>query len=101
MLWIGRSVDDRQPISRKDLQSAITEAVKKSDPDCHAFVDVIIERAGSKSRLDANWAIRGVKYGSSDREKAAQAVAAITARMQSEFRLSEDDPARAKTIRPA
>jgi hypothetical protein len=98
MLWKGRSVDDRQPISRRDLQSAIAEAVKKSDPDCNAFVDVIVERAEPKSLLDTNWAIKGVKYGRSDREKAAQAVATIAARMQSEFRLSENDPARTKTI---
>jgi hypothetical protein len=97
MLWIGKSVDDRQPISRWDLQTAITEAVKRSDPDCHAFVDVVIESAEPKSRLDANWAIKGVRFGRSDREKAAQAVAAITSRMQSEFRLFEVDKVRAKT----
>ena len=97
MLWIGKSVDDRQPISRRDLQTAITEAVKKSDPDCYAFVDVVIEPAEPKSRLDANWAIKGVRFGRSDREKAAQAVAAITSRMQSEFRLFEADRVRAKT----
>jgi hypothetical protein len=97
MLWIGKSVDDRQPISRRDLQTAITEAVKKSDPDCYAFVDVVIEPAEPKSRLDANWAIKGVRFGRSDREKAAQAVAAITSRMQSEFRLFEADKVRAKT----
>ena len=72
MLWIGKSVDDRQPISRRDLQSAITEAVKKSGPDCYAFVDVVIEPAEPKSRLDANWAIKGVRFGRSDREKAAR-----------------------------
>jgi hypothetical protein len=93
MLRIGRSVDGRQPISRTDLQSAITEAVKQSGPGCEAFVDVIVEDAKPKSQYDANWAIRGVKFGRSDREKASQAIAVIVERMQREFRLSED-PAR-------
>jgi hypothetical protein len=89
MLWIGKSVDNRQPISRTDLQSAITDAVKQSDPDCEAFIDVIIEHAEPKSKFDANWALRGIKFGRSDRGKAAQAIAVIVARMQREFRLSE------------
>jgi hypothetical protein len=89
MLWIGKSVDNRQSISRTDLQSAITDAVKQSDPDCEAFIDVIIEHAEPKSKFDANWALRGIKFGRSDRGKAAQAIAVIVARMQREFRLSE------------
>jgi hypothetical protein len=97
LLWgSSRSVDDRQWISRTALQLAITEAVKKSGPECEAFVDVIVERGEPKSKLDANWAIKGVKFGRSDRERAAQAVALIVARMQREFRLSEP----ARTARP-
>ena len=82
MLWIGRSVDDRQPISPRDLQSRNGSRQEISDLDCHAFVDVIIERAELKSRLDANWANKGVRFGSSNREKATLAVAAITAQVQ-------------------
>lgn len=94
MLWIGKSVDDRQSISRMDLQSAITDAVKQSDPDCNAFIDVIVELTTPKSQYDPNWDLRGVRFGRSDRHKASQAVAVIVARMQREFNLSaESKPA--------
>jgi hypothetical protein len=98
MFWMSRSVDERQPISRKDLQLSITEAIRKFDPDCEAFIDVIIEHSEPKLRLDPNWTIKGVRYGRCDREKAAQAMAAITARMQSEFRLYEE-PRRTRASR--
>jgi hypothetical protein len=88
MRWMSRSVEDRQPVTIRDLQLSISEAVKKFDPTCETFIGVIIEFAEPKSRLDTNWTIKGVKYGSCDREKAAQAMAAITSRMQSEFKLS-------------
>ena len=90
MLWIGKSVDDRQAVSRADLQAAITDAVKRSDPDCEVFVDVIVEHAEPKSQFDVNWTLKGIKFGRSDREKAAQAVAVVVTRMQREFRLSKE-----------
>jgi hypothetical protein len=90
MLWIGKSVDHRQAISQADLVSAITDAVKQSDPDCSGFVDVIVQQIKPKSQFDPNWAIRGIRFGRSDRQKATQAVDAIVARMQREFRLAED-----------
>jgi hypothetical protein len=36
-----RPTDNRKPISREEMQAAITGAVKKADPDCEAFVGVI------------------------------------------------------------
>jgi hypothetical protein len=70
------------------LQSAITEAVKKADPDCEAFVGVIVQRETPKARLDANWAIRGVRYG----EKCSKALTTIVERMQREFNLAPHVP---------
>jgi len=89
MLWVGRSVDERQPISPRALQSAIADAVKKSDPDCEAFVDIFVEHVQPKSQFDPNWDVKGVKFGRSDRAKSAQAIAVIVARMQREFRLDD------------
>jgi hypothetical protein len=43
-----------------------------------------------KSRFDANWAIRGIKFGKADREKSTKALEAIVERLQSGFKLSED-----------
>ena len=84
--------DDRSSVSRDLLQSAITEAVKKADHDCEAFAGVVIKRKPPKSRLDANWAIQGVRFGRAARDKAGHALATIVERAQCYFSLSEDDP---------
>ena len=82
------SSDARSSVSRDRLQSAITEAVKKADPDCEAFVGVIVQRETPKARLDANWAIRGVRFGKADRDKCSKALTTIVERMQREFVLA-------------
>jgi hypothetical protein len=94
VVWLPTkpSHDDRSSVSRERLQSAITEAVKKAEPSCEAFIGVIVQRETPKSRFDANWAIRGVKFGRADRDKSRQALATIVERMQREFNLAEDDP---------
>jgi polysaccharide pyruvyl transferase WcaK-like protein len=70
------------------LQSVIANAVKESDSDCN-FVDVIIDYTNPGSKLDANWFIRGIRFGKSDRQKASQAIAVIVEQLQREFNLSE------------
>jgi hypothetical protein len=79
----------RNPISREALQEAITEAVKKSDPGCEAFVGVIVERTTRSSILEANWNVKGTKFGKADRNKASEAVAAVVEKLQREFDLSD------------
>jgi hypothetical protein len=87
-----KSVDNRSWVSRESLQSAITKAVKKAEPGCEAFAGVVIKRETPKSRSDANWAIRGVRFGRADRDKSSQALATIVERAQRYFSLAEDDP---------
>jgi hypothetical protein len=91
LLWASGSVDDddRQPISRGPLESAITEAVKKAESCCEAFLGVIVERRTPISRLDANWVVKGIRFGRADRDKSSKALARIVKRMQHEFNLSE------------
>jgi hypothetical protein len=95
LIWLPtmRMFDDRVSVSRANLQSAITEAVRKSEPDCEAFVGVLIKPETPKTRYDANWAIKGVKFGRSDRDKSSKAMATIVQRMQRDFKLSEDGDA--------
>jgi hypothetical protein len=94
LAWLPKkqSSDDRSSVSRDRLQSAITEAVKKADPDCEGFVGVIVQRESPKERLDANWAVRGVKFGKADRAKSSKALATIVERMQREFVLAPHVP---------
>jgi hypothetical protein len=82
-----KAADERRLIVSETLKSAIVEAVQKAEP---AFVDVIVQRISPKSRFDTNWAIKGVKFGKADREKANRAVTTVVERMQREFRLSDD-----------
>jgi hypothetical protein len=51
------------------------------------FIGVIVQRASS---LEANWTIKGVKYGRANRDMANAALATIVERMQHEFGLSDD-----------
>jgi hypothetical protein len=94
LAWLPKekSSDDRSSVSRDRLQSAITEAVKKADPDCEGFVGVIVQRESPKERLDANWAVKGVKFGKADRDKSSNALATIVERMQREFVLAPHVP---------
>jgi hypothetical protein len=74
------------------MQAAITLAVKKADPDCKPFVGVIVQRTNPQSSLEANWTIRGIKFGKADRNKAKEAVDTIVQRLQREFKLNNDSP---------
>jgi hypothetical protein len=76
----ARPTDNRKRISRQEMQAAITEAVKKADPDCEPFVGVIVERTKRSSLAEANWAIRGIKFGSADRNKASDAATTVVER---------------------
>ena len=91
MLWkTAKSESARQSIKRADLQSAIKEAVREYDSDCRDLIDVIVERKLPNSQREANWAIKGIRFGRSDRQKVGDAIAIIVKRMQGEFALSED-----------
>jgi hypothetical protein len=90
--WFPKESPTRNVVTRSQLQSAITDAVKKSDPECEVFVDVIVQMQTPKSRFDANWAIRGIKFGKADREKSTKALEAIVERLQSKYNVSEDQP---------
>ena len=94
LAWLPKkkSAGDRSSVTVDDLQSAITEAVKKADPDCEAFIGVIVQRVTPKAQLDANWAIKGVRFGKADREKSRKALTTIVERMQREFVLAPHVP---------
>jgi hypothetical protein len=92
LLVMDLQADDRNAISRETMQAAITVAVKRADPDCKPFVGVIVQRTIPKSSLETNWAIRGIKFGRADRNKAKEAVDTIVQRLQREFILSNESP---------
>ena len=99
MAW-GLFSEKRSAVSRKRLESAVTEAVK-SVVDCEAFVGVIIQRIEPKSRTDPNWAVRGVRFGKADRDKLGKVLTTVVERMQREFSLTDDqDAPQTKDLKP-
>jgi hypothetical protein len=70
------------------LQTAIVTGVRESDPACAAFVGVLIERIDRHPDLMANWAIKGVRFGKADRDKAEANLAVVVERMQQKFDLA-------------
>ena len=94
--WWSR--DGRVSKTTEELELTITEAVQAA-PGCEAFVGVIIQRTTPKSRLDANWELRGTKFGRTDRKIAKEALTPIVERMQREFRLPER-PTKSAFARP-
>lgn len=77
----------RQPIARAALEQAIAEVVKAAGTGCEEFVGVIIERVASIPPGGTNWAVRGVRYGKSNRELCDAALSACVAEKQFEFEL--------------
>ena len=73
-----------------ELELAIAEAVRKASPACEGFLSVIVEPKTSKSRLDPDWDIRGVRFGKADRKMVDEALSTVVKRMQQEIRLKQD-----------
>jgi hypothetical protein len=93
LAWYRKKPSEKRgSVSRERLQTAITKAVKKADPKCAGFVGVIVQRQTPKARLDADWAIKGVRFGKADRDTSSVALATIVDRMQREFSLAADVP---------
>jgi hypothetical protein len=75
----------RTQVSRGALESAIAVAIKTFDASCQDFVGVIIERRSTDSDSEANWLVKGLRFGKSDREKARAALDSVLPPMQEEF----------------
>jgi hypothetical protein len=81
--------DSREQIKCETLEVAIATAVKRSDPSCEPFIGVFVERRAPKSRDEANWAVRGVKFGKAERENCNAALSVIVDRLKREFEISD------------
>ena len=79
----------REPIKRQALEAAITAAVKKSGPSCEPFVGIIVEGVARSSSVEANWAVKGVRFGRSDRKLCNSALALIIERLKLEFEIAD------------
>ncbi len=76
-------------IARAALQSALAESVRGSDPQCEGLIEIIVEHVVPRSPDGANWAVKGVKFGTAEREACSAAIAAVVEESQREFEISD------------
>jgi hypothetical protein len=79
----------RASIARKALEAAIAADVKTSDPSCEGFAGVVLERSSSVSSDNANWAIKGIRFGRAERDKCTTAIVSVVERMQRQYEVSD------------
>ena len=84
-----RPQDDRAAKTIPELETAITEAVKSTAPDCGDFVGVIVRQKTPKSRQDVNWEVQGVRFGKADKKLVNDALHGIVKQMQREYRVAD------------
>jgi|ERR1700739_4679838 hypothetical protein len=94
LTWsMGRSrrASDRQSILRDELSRAISNAVRRSNPSCEGFIGVLLEPKRQNCDDDANWEIRGIKFGTAERSRSSQVIDVIVKRLQREFDVADFD----------
>jgi hypothetical protein len=79
----------RTSITRAALELTIADVVRRSDPHCKPLVGVIVERVVPKSPDEANWVVKGVKYGKADRERCGAAMSNFLKEGLRKFEISD------------
>ncbi len=79
----------RNIVTRASLEQSLAEAVRASHPEFETFVGVIVERIVPARSEDPNWAIKGVKYGKTDRHRSGIILLHCVELAQLEFNVSD------------
>jgi CspA family cold shock protein len=83
----------RKPISSAVLERSIAAAVRKGDPECEAFVGVIVELIAPATADGPNWIVKGVRYGKANRDKCGVALDSALREKQRKFVLVDREGA--------
>ena len=86
---IKKAAPKRTLISRAALERTLAERIRASDQRCEGFLEIFIERVVPGSRGNANWTVKGVKYGKAERDQCNIAIARCTKESQLEFEISD------------
>jgi hypothetical protein len=78
----------REPIEVKVLETAIANAVKTFAPNCKPFIGVIVEQSAPSSPDDTNWTVKGIKFGTAEREACSAALSVVVTRLKREFEIA-------------
>jgi len=81
--------DDEKRIDAiaSEIELEISKAVKVV-PGCEDFIGVFVQPTTSKSHLEPNWEVQGVRFGKSDRKTVDEALAMVVIHLQRKFRIS-------------
>jgi hypothetical protein len=77
----------KSPIELNQLEAAITTAVRRSGPNCEGFVGVVVGECRPQSIQDSNWTVRGIKFGTAERDSCNSALSLIVDRLKREFEI--------------
>ena len=80
----------RKSIARSALEQELAEAVRTSTPECEGFLAVFVEKIAPKECGGPNWAVKGVRYGSADRERSQAALSTVVVARQQEVDLGDE-----------
>ena len=89
ILW-KKSEDQatRKAVARATLEQSLVDAVKATHPEFEAFVGVIVARVVPRNPGEANWTVKGVKYGKADRHRSSTVLSYCVEQAQQEFEVS-------------
>jgi hypothetical protein len=79
----------RKPMTREALEQSLTEAVRAGHPEFETFAGVVVERVTPAQPGEANWAVKGVKYGKTDRYRSGVVLSHCVEEAQLGFELSD------------
>jgi len=83
-----RGKSKRRRIKRAELEQGIANVVK-GGADCREFVGVIVERVTPNAPGDANWALKGIRYGAANRALCDAILSGCLAEKAQRFDLSD------------
>jgi CspA family cold shock protein len=79
----------RTLISRAALETAIADAARGSSPECEGLIGIFVEQVVSILPGEANWAVKGVKYGKAERSRCSAAISNFVDERRREFEVSD------------
>lgn len=79
----------RKPLTREALAQALTEAVRAAHPEFETFAGIIVGRFVPQRPGEANWVVKGIKYGKADRHRSGIVLMHCVEEAQREFELAD------------
>lgn len=96
--WKGENQSTRKPVRREEIEQSLTDAVRASHPEFEDFAGVIVERVVPPKPGEANWAVKGIRFGGADRHRSGIILSYCVDEAQ--LKLELDDAERTAASKP-